>query len=474
MTAADSGSESGSGVFHDEIVLVTGATGLAGVPLVRYLLERGYRVRAFVRNPAKAARLLGEHPRLEIAAGDMTDRASIARAVAGAGWIAHLAALKCDEAASARVNAGGALALAEEAKRAGVRFIIHVSTQSVRLTRKGIYARTKLAAEQAIFASGVPATTLRPSIVYADTKSGILGTLAAAAARLPIVPVIGAGRAGFHPLRASDLAVMIECAARAEETRGKVYDAGGPDRVSMDSMLDFVLARLGKKRRRVHVPGWLALAIAQALRVLPRPPLTRSNVYGALEDVAMDVEVAYRELGFTPLGFPAGLAGGTADAQPAASPDAPPAAAAAAAAARTGAECEAELLLGYVFATKPKEWRPGTDLVLLYERALRAHGVPPEHRLDPRLYRRRALLGALDALTRLFWPRCTLQKKLIIAAALVECQPASAEWLLPRERSVRGAVAALARTAWRAARKLAAGLPLLLFPGFVRRNAGLA
>src|SRR5947207_15103400 len=61
------------------MILVTGATGTSGVPIVTALLDRGERVRVLARDPKKAAKLLGEN--VEIARGDLNDVASIEAAL---------------------------------------------------------------------------------------------------------------------------------------------------------------------------------------------------------------------------------------------------------------------------------------------------------------------------------------------------------------------------------------------------------
>ena len=56
-------------------VLVTGATGTVGSRVVKELAGRGVPVRAFVRDPDRAAAALG--PEVELAVGDQADPASI-------------------------------------------------------------------------------------------------------------------------------------------------------------------------------------------------------------------------------------------------------------------------------------------------------------------------------------------------------------------------------------------------------------
>lgn len=62
-------------------ILVTGATGNVGSQVVRELRDRGVAVRAFARDPEKAARVLGHE--VEVAVGDFADHASVRRAMSG-------------------------------------------------------------------------------------------------------------------------------------------------------------------------------------------------------------------------------------------------------------------------------------------------------------------------------------------------------------------------------------------------------
>ena len=61
-------------------LLIVGATGGTGRELVAQALERGHRVTALVRNPAKLA---VQHPNLAVVQGDVLDGAAVEAAVAG-------------------------------------------------------------------------------------------------------------------------------------------------------------------------------------------------------------------------------------------------------------------------------------------------------------------------------------------------------------------------------------------------------
>ena len=67
--------------------LVLGATGGFGRAMAKELVDRGASVRALTRDPARAGALLGAS--VEVAAGDATDAAAVARAAAGCAIVVH-------------------------------------------------------------------------------------------------------------------------------------------------------------------------------------------------------------------------------------------------------------------------------------------------------------------------------------------------------------------------------------------------
>src|SRR5512142_2607258 len=103
-------------------VLVTGATGLLGSHLVDMLIERGESVRALVLPGEPVERL--ERAGVEVCRGDLSDRASLAEAVAGMERVLHCAArtgpwVPRQEYLSANVQ--GLEALGDVALAAGVK-----------------------------------------------------------------------------------------------------------------------------------------------------------------------------------------------------------------------------------------------------------------------------------------------------------------------------------------------------------------
>src|SRR6202521_4143972 len=117
-------------------ILVTGATGFIGWHVARQLLERGQRVRALVRDPARSAKALAEldgiGPGLEIVPGDLRDEDSLRGAVEGCGVVYHVAAdyrlwaPRPEE--MYRSNVDGTRNLLAAARKAGVERCVYTST----------------------------------------------------------------------------------------------------------------------------------------------------------------------------------------------------------------------------------------------------------------------------------------------------------------------------------------------------------
>jgi nucleoside-diphosphate-sugar epimerase len=119
-------------------VLVTGGAGFIGSSLVRSLAADGHAVRVLDDfSTGKAANLDGVDGDLEVLEGDLRDPAAVAKAVAGAEVVHHLAALPsvarsvADPRASHEVNVSGTLNLLLAAVEAGVGRVVYASSSSV-------------------------------------------------------------------------------------------------------------------------------------------------------------------------------------------------------------------------------------------------------------------------------------------------------------------------------------------------------
>ena len=153
---------------ESKTVLVAGATGRTGSAVVAQLLADGYTVRALVRDPAKARAALGDQ--VSYVTGDVTDPATLTAAMQGADAVISAIGAKGKEGPSRPevIDYEGVKNLAAAASAAGVKQFVLVSSRAV--TQKdhplnrmfGDVLIWKLKGEDALRASGVPYTIVRP------------------------------------------------------------------------------------------------------------------------------------------------------------------------------------------------------------------------------------------------------------------------------------------------------------------------
>ena len=188
-------------------VLVTGATGFVGRPLVSALAQAGHAVRAAVRAADAAPFPAGTHVAANV---DLTRPVDWRPLLEGVDAVVHLAGIAHTGAAIPdsvydRVNRAATAGLAEAAARAGIRHLIfvssvraqtgaaapHIVTEDDAPAPSDAYGRSKLAAEATVAASGVPFTILRPALIFGPGVKGNLRALLRLAA-LPMPLPFGA------------------------------------------------------------------------------------------------------------------------------------------------------------------------------------------------------------------------------------------------------------------------------------------
>ena len=258
------------------MILVTGGSGFVGGHIVRELRGRGLPVRCLVRDARQGSKLAAWG--CELAEGDVTDLASLRRAVAGADRVVHLVAIRQGrEDEFRRVMVDGTRDLLAAATEVGVQRFVHMSALGTSEETKDLvpYYGAKWATEQLVSSSGLPYVIFRPSFVFGP-DGGILPTFAKLAKLTPVTPIVGSGRQRIQPIWADDVAAYFAEAVERDGVTGRIFELGGPDVVSWNEFWERLKRARGLRRPSIHVPVGLMKVNALLTERLPgNIPLTR-------------------------------------------------------------------------------------------------------------------------------------------------------------------------------------------------------
>jgi NADH dehydrogenase len=265
------------------VVVVFGGSGFVGRHTVQALARDGWRVRAAVRRPDLAGHLqpMGAVGQIQPVQANLRYPDSVRRAVEGAAAVVNLVGILAKSGAQTfeALHVAGARAVANAAREAGAKTVVHVSALGADRQAKSSYARTKAAGEEAVHQDFPGAVILRPSLVFGP-EDQLFNRFADMARFSPFLPLIGGGATKLQPVHADDVGTAIAAACAGKATPGTTYELGGPEVVTFRQLLDRTQAWSGRKRLYLRIPFWAAKL--GALLTVPLPnrlrPLTVDQI----------------------------------------------------------------------------------------------------------------------------------------------------------------------------------------------------
>lgn len=240
---------------------MTGATGTVGRPLLARLLGAGEQVRCFVREPR---RLGPSRVQVQIAIGDLAAREGYDRAMRGVDTVIHLATSTRDQSRGTIEELGGlaTLRLLRAAERAGVKRFVYISSFGASAASPSRYIRMQAHAAAAVRAAQLEPVIFEAGIIYAPDDPWI--RLMSELAKLPVMPVIGDGKAAFQPIWSEDAADAITATLLKEvATPGAAIALAGPETLTQNEILKLVMRHFGSQRPLLHLPVGIARRVLE-------------------------------------------------------------------------------------------------------------------------------------------------------------------------------------------------------------------
>jgi uncharacterized protein YbjT (DUF2867 family) len=263
------------------LITIYGGSGFIGRHVVRALAKTGARMRIAVRRPELAGFLqpLGGVGQIIPVQANVRFPDSLLAPAKGADAVINLVGILAPSGKQTfkAVQDEGARHVAEAARAAGAKVLVHGSAIGADPDSPSVYARTKAAGEAAVKEVFPDAVITRPSVVFGP-GDGFFNRFAALARLSPALPLIGGGKTKFQPVFAGDVAKAVMASLTGKAQTGAVYELGGPEILTMKEVMERVLAYTMRKRWLVPLPFPLAKLQGVILQLLPNPPLTLDQV----------------------------------------------------------------------------------------------------------------------------------------------------------------------------------------------------
>lgn len=249
-------------------ILVTGASGFVGRPLVAALLGARYAVRAVTR------RQVSFPDSVEAAiVPDFTNPIDWNQILQGVDIIIHLAGMahsKVPDTAYSefdQINWIATQRLADAAKKVGIERFVFISSVRAQVGASAVqvvreqdeacptnqYGRSKLAAEQAIRAAGVPFTIFRPVVIYGPHSKGNMLTIVKLA-RLSVPLPVASFTSRRSLLGVENLISAIIFALNNPATIGETYLIADPKPMTVGEILTMLRRIQGRSLSTIYVP----------------------------------------------------------------------------------------------------------------------------------------------------------------------------------------------------------------------------
>lgn len=241
-----------------ELILLTGASGYVGGRLLKSLEKQGLRIRCLARRPDYLRPRVSDST--EVVRGDVLDRASLEKATQGVHTAYYLVHSMGAREGFRETDRRAARLFGEVARESGVKRLIYLGGLGAGGDDLSEHLESRHEVGHMLAASGVPTIEFRASIVIG---SGSLSfeMIRALVEKLPVMVTPRWVRVKAQPIAIEDVITYLVEALDLEDIESRVFEIGGPDRVSYLAIMREYARQRGLKRWVIPVPvltPWLS------------------------------------------------------------------------------------------------------------------------------------------------------------------------------------------------------------------------
>ena len=270
--------------MNNKVITIFGA-GFIGKSLIFKLLQDGYFINVVCRNPYLKGNLraMGNVGQLEINYGDITKSKTIESYFERSDYIINLVGVLAENSKNkySEAHVLGPQNIGLLAKKYNISRLVHISSIGADKKSNIKYQKTKGEGEIVIKENYKDVNIIRPSIVFGP-EDGFFNVQAKLLKSSPITPLFGGGKNKFQPIYVNDLVDGIINILKQDKYKGKLFEFGGPDIMTMEEVYRFLMRELKIKRLLIPTPVFVASLMAQFIQLLPNPIIT-TDLVKALE-----------------------------------------------------------------------------------------------------------------------------------------------------------------------------------------------
>jgi len=285
------------------MVLLIGAAGFLGPPVLKKLLENNYDVDCLVRADSDRSRLLdaarAAGKKIKFNTGTLQSGDSIISAIKKAKSAVYMIDLKYTHLLETFLNT---------VKRTELKRVVFISSTTVLIPLESMVKKQKIYSENLIKNSGLDYTILRPSMIYGSKNDINFSKMIRFIKRKGFFITFGSGNNLIQPIYIEDVANSIVSVLNNKKTYRKTYNIAGKDPLKYNEMLDIVRNKLKKKFKVIKIPIKLGiLLISIYSKISKNPSLVPDQIERMVINKSYSYDKARADFNFSPTSFENGI-----------------------------------------------------------------------------------------------------------------------------------------------------------------------
>jgi nucleoside-diphosphate-sugar epimerase len=283
-------------------ILLTGASGILGTPLLKALQNCNAEVKALVhKTPLKTEGI-------ETITGDLNDLEVLDSATKGIDTVVHFAAVTRFNYAKdyLKVNWEGTRDLHQASIRNGAQRFIYMSSRAAGLSG-GAYSISKQKSEELVMQGAIPWVILRPSEVYGADSPDSITQLVQWLKNFKLVPIIGNGQYKLSPVFVEDLIPAFVEVILKPNIADEIFTFCGPEELTFVKLVERLSKALKVQPIKFFIPANLMKIVVNILVIFGIDILVKDQVARLISEKIGDNKNSKRLLSYNPRTLEEGL-----------------------------------------------------------------------------------------------------------------------------------------------------------------------